>query len=410
MTLLKENQTENNKSGITFWKQVTKDIKETVTVLVLDDKGKPRSFDKIISPINNDSTEAGHKTNVCGLFRQCSPCEYVDINNPYQTRIIAINFFKEKERAIQYILEHANEIDVINCSFSSPSTTDLDSIKSLNIPIIASSGNNGNLSKYGVSNPASEDYIIGNGAFEERSNSVENYSNGGEELDIVSFTDIYIPLNEQGTDTLMFNGTSASSPYSNSMLLYYILWRKHLGLPKITDEQAETFVCKHTIDLLDKGFDWKSGFGLYTLPKKIIELTIGENEVVTYRQNERYELVKEQSVIDVVPMIFNNRTLVPLRMISETLSYKVEWLNETRQVIIDGISDKIIFDMTWNPVTKQYSNVVDVNGNKIVTDVPPTIVGGRTLVPIRMIAEHLKCTVEWTTKPDGSTDKVYILK
>lgn len=36
-----------------------------------------------------------------------------------------------------------------------------------------------------------------------------------------------------------------------------------------------------------------------------------------------------------------------------------------------------------------------VNGKEIVTDVPPRIVDGRTLVPVRVVAEELGAKVEW---------------
>mgnify|MGYP000903925496 CR=1 FL=1 len=36
-----------------------------------------------------------------------------------------------------------------------------------------------------------------------------------------------------------------------------------------------------------------------------------------------------------------------------------------------------------------------INGKQVYTDVPPQIISGRTMVPIRFIAENLNCNVEW---------------
>ncbi|RDV84359.1 copper amine oxidase N-terminal domain-containing protein [Ammonifex thiophilus] len=45
-----------------------------------------------------------------------------------------------------------------------------------------------------------------------------------------------------------------------------------------------------------------------------------------------------------------------------------------------------------------------VNGKEIKPDVPPVISGDRVLVPVRWVAEALKCRVDW----DGRTSTVYI--
>jgi hypothetical protein len=44
-----------------------------------------------------------------------------------------------------------------------------------------------------------------------------------------------------------------------------------------------------------------------------------------------------------------------------------------------------------------------VNGQKIVSDVPPVIVDGRTLVPIRVVAEALDFEVSWDSEFEIAT-------
>lgn len=51
-----------------------------------------------------------------------------------------------------------------------------------------------------------------------------------------------------------------------------------------------------------------------------------------------------------------------------------------------------------NPIT------ITVNGRVIQPDVPPQIIGGRTMVPLRAVAEALGANVEW----DGNTNTVII--
>lgn len=70
-----------------------------------------------------------------------------------------------------------------------------------------------------------------------------------------------------------------------------------------------------------------------TKDSKIIALKIGSPILIV----EDVDCGECNTVtLDTVPVIANNRTLVPLRAISETLGYAVEWDSETQSVIIDG--------------------------------------------------------------------------
>lgn len=93
------------------------------------------------------------------------------------------------------------------------------------------------------------------------------------------------------------------------------------------------------------------------------------------------------------PVIYNGRTLVPMRKIFETLGAKVEWDDEMKSAT-GTTGDKVI------KVTVG-SNVMYVNGNPIILDTSPIIMSERTLVPIRAVAEGLDCNVDWI--PDTNT-------
>ena len=46
-------------------------------------------------------------------------------------------------------------------------------------------------------------------------------------------------------------------------------------------------------------------------------------------------LMKEvRYTLDVPPMIYGSRTMIPIRFIAEKLGYVVEWVPETREIII----------------------------------------------------------------------------
>lgn len=90
---------------------------------------------------------------------------------------------------------------------------------------------------------------------------------------------------------------------------------------------------------------------------------------------------------DVPPQIIDGRTMVPVRKIFESLGALVEWNDETRTVTATTKTRVVIMQID--------NNVINVNGDEIVLDVPPMIVADRTLVPVRAASEGLGALVEW---------------
>lgn len=95
--------------------------------------------------------------------------------------------------------------------------------------------------------------------------------------------------------------------------------------------------------------------------------------------------------LDVGPILINDRTMVPFRFIGEAFGAKVDWLADTRTVVI-------ILD------NKEMRLTVDEKVPGL--DVSPVIVQGRTLVPIRYISENLGAYVKWFP----SSRKIEIVK
>lgn len=99
---------------------------------------------------------------------------------------------------------------------------------------------------------------------------------------------------------------------------------------------------------------------------------------------------------DIAPMIVNDRTMVPARVVFEHFNADVEWIAKTRQVVITTDDIKMVF--------KIGSTTAKVNNKDKQLDCAPLIVSDRTMIPIRFVSETLGCTVEW----DGVTKKVTI--
>lgn len=107
---------------------------------------------------------------------------------------------------------------------------------------------------------------------------------------------------------------------------------------------------------------------------------------------------------DVAPVIENDRTLVPVRVISEASGAKVEWDAVSRVVKI--IAKKLEIELEIDS-----TNAV-VDGVDVSLDVPAKIISDRTMVPVRFVAENFGYKVEWDgktgtvslTSPEPSTD------
>ena len=114
----------------------------------------------------------------------------------------------------------------------------------------------------------------------------------------------------------------------------------------------------------------------------VICMKIGENMTITYGKKQ---VIDED--IRVVPYIVNDRTLVPLRYISETLGAEVLWEDGWDGCVIkkDDTEIKITFG----------SAELTVNGEKVVYEAPIETVYDRTMVPVRFVSEVLKCDVYW---------------
>ncbi len=96
---------------------------------------------------------------------------------------------------------------------------------------------------------------------------------------------------------------------------------------------------------------------------------------------------------DVPAQIISDRTMVPMRKIFETLSATVEWFG-TSQTIMATQGPVIIAMQIGQPVMN-VSNIFTGENKAVTLDVPPCIVGDRTLVPVRAISESLGMQVAW---------------
>ena len=100
------------------------------------------------------------------------------------------------------------------------------------------------------------------------------------------------------------------------------------------------------------------------------------------------------------PIIKNSRTLVPIRVIIESLGGTVEWDNTQKKVTIT-LGYNTIELWIGNPIAKV--NGVDTPIDSTNSKVVPEIINGRTYLPLRFISENLGASVDWDSKTQTIT-------
>lgn len=96
------------------------------------------------------------------------------------------------------------------------------------------------------------------------------------------------------------------------------------------------------------------------------------------------------SLMDAVPEIYDGRTLVPLRFISEALGARVSWDSPTKNA---AIWQKGRWVDLWYEV-----NYMVMAGKRLELDVAPRLVSGRLMIPLRAVAESMDVKVTWDPK------------
>jgi hypothetical protein len=119
-----------------------------------------------------------------------------------------------------------------------------------------------------------------------------------------------------------------------------------------------------------------------TLEEVIVYLQIGSTDADLVKEGKKHSIK-----IDVAPQTIQARTMVPLRFIAEAFNVDVEWIANIKSIRLVRGDTMIVMQID--------STVVYINERKVTIDAPPVIRNGRTLVPVRFIAENIGYDVEW---------------
>ena len=104
----------------------------------------------------------------------------------------------------------------------------------------------------------------------------------------------------------------------------------------------------------------------------------------------------KQQTYEQPPVLQNDRTLVPLRGIFETLGAQVLWNGAQSSVAASKGNTRVFLQLG--------QRLVEKNGLPQLLDVAPQLINDRTMVPMRFVSEALGADVKW----DGPNNRVLI--
>ncbi len=110
---------------------------------------------------------------------------------------------------------------------------------------------------------------------------------------------------------------------------------------------------------------------------------------IDYRWTPEIRVILDgrQLFFDVPPRIVDGRTLVSMRAIFEAFGLTVNWDEAARTAEASSEETSIFFTID--------SDRAMVNGEVHIMDVPPRIIGGRTMIPLRFLSENMGYKVVW---------------
>ena len=116
-------------------------------------------------------------------------------------------------------------------------------------------------------------------------------------------------------------------------------------------------------------------------------------EIILQIDNPVMKVNGEEKNIDeegTAPVIVDGRTLLPVRAIVEEIGGEVAWNAETKEVTLTHEDQEIVLTID--------SDEGFLNGEPQVLDAAPAIINGRTMLPIRFVAQSFGFNVDWNSE------------
>jgi len=209
---------------------------------------------------------------------------------------------------------------------------------------------------------------------------------------------------------------SAGRAFSAAQSQWYSRWKEHdtlyyrLGIEKYRAWLVYSYSyvgdwgrsLSPALEALDMSIeDFFSGQYMYLVSDEVKAKVVAD--VASYQSQKPNQagsitlwLDGSQLHMDIAPEVRNERTMVPIRAVAEALGADVKWMQDTQQIVMTRAG--VTVTMTLN------STIATIDDKTIEMDVAPYANNGRTLIPVRYMAEFFGQKVDW----DGRMRQVLI--
>lgn len=115
-------------------------------------------------------------------------------------------------------------------------------------------------------------------------------------------------------------------------------------------------------------------------------------------QAQELSIVMDGNKVDAQPVMVDGRVMVPLRAVFEGLGASVNYDAKKQFIQAEGAAHKIALTLGQPQAT--------VDGKEVKLEAPARMIDGKTMMPLRFVAEAFGATVKW----DGATKTVHITR
>ena len=191
----------------------------------------------------------------------------------------------------------------------------------------------------------------------------------------------YRPINDKRVGSVFAVSAYSHMFDENTVSVDYFIDDKYAGVSKEIPftayiDASDYAGGNHTLKAVAtgvKGNTVTSEYSIYINPKSYEKINVTVNgDAMSFNRE---------------PVVFNDRTMVPMRAIFEKLGAEVLWDAENKTAI--GRKGNKEIKLTIG------RDAMYINSDKKILDTPPIILDGSTLVPARAVAEGLDCQVSW---------------
>ncbi len=121
---------------------------------------------------------------------------------------------------------------------------------------------------------------------------------------------------------------------------------------------------------------------------------------VAFADDVAIKLIADNKIISTPTHVVNNRTLIPLRALMESIGATVDWVNETQTAIITRNGKSVSVQIG--------NNSMSTPEGAVALDAAPVLLneGTTTYVPLRAICEEFDLVVDWD---NGGTKTILVL-